>query len=162
MSESVLTQEILTCAKDALARGFKILALELHERLRGQRTQISTRSTPLQTNPNLALKPWLDGTEANYGVACGLSNLCVVDCDYGLKTNQDLLLWMEKNALPPTLVVRSGRDAEYAGFHLYYLGAVPTTGFDIDGVKGEFKSDRRVCSWRGIDAPVGQEIRNRA
>ena len=105
----------------------------------------------------IALKPWLDGTEANYGVACGLSNLCVVDCDYGLKTNQDLLLWMEKNKLPPTLVVRSGRDAEYAGFHLYYLGAVPTTGFDIDGVKGEFKSIGGYVVGAGSMHPSGKK-----
>ena len=156
MSESVLTQEILTCAKDALARGFKILACEPKDKAPWAKYSIHAVNSATN-DPNIALKPWLDGTEANYGVACGLSNLCVVDCDYGLKTNQDLLLWMEKNKLPPTLVVRSGRDAEYAGFHLYYLGAVPTTGFDIDGVKGEFKSIGGYVVGAGSMHPSGKK-----
>lgn len=156
MSESVLTQEILTCAKDALARGFKILACEPHDKAPWAKYSIHAVNSATN-DPSIALKPWLDGTEANYGVACGLSNLCVVDCDYGLKTNQDLLLWMETNHLPPTLVVRSGRDAEYAGFHLYYLGAVPTTGFDIDGVKGEFKSIGGYVVGAGSMHPSGKK-----
>ena len=89
MSESVLTQEILTSAKDALARGFKILACEPKDK--APWAKYSVHAVNSATNdPNIALKPWLDGTEANYGVACGLSNLCVVDCDYGLKNKSRL------------------------------------------------------------------------
>jgi len=156
MSESVLTQEILASAKDALARGFKILACEPKDKAPWAKYSIHAVNSATNDS-NIALKPWLDGTEANYGVACGLSNLCVVDCDYGLKTNQDLLLWMEKNKLPPTLIVRSGRDAEYAGYHLYYLGAVPTTGFEIDGVKGEFKSIGGYVVGAGSMHPSGKK-----
>ena len=156
MSESVLTQEILASAKDALARGFKILACEPKDKAPWAKYSIHAVNSATN-DAAIALKPWLDGTEANYGVACGLSNLCVVDCDYGLKTNQDLLLWMEKNKLPPTLIVRSGRDAEYAGYHLYYLGAVPTTGFEIDGVKGEFKSIGGYVVGAGSMHPSGKK-----
>ena len=91
------------------------------------------------TDKSVALKPWADGHEANYGISGGKSNLCFVDCDHGLQDETALYAWMQKNNLPPTLIVRSGRDTE-AGFHLYYSGAVPTCGFQIDGVTGELKS----------------------
>ena len=139
MSESVLTQEILTCAKDALARGFKILVCEPHDK--APWAKYSPHAVNSATNDAaIALRPWLEGTEANYGIACGLSNLCVIDCDKGLKSSNDLLLWMEKNKLPPTLVVKSGRDSEDIGFHIYYLGAVPGTTLELDGVVGDLKS----------------------
>jgi hypothetical protein len=139
MSESVLTQEILASAKDALARGFKILACEPKDKAPWAR--YSPHAVNSATNDAaIALRPWLEGTEANYGIACGLSNLCVIDCDKGLKSSNDLLLWMEKNKLPPTLVVKSGRDSEDIGFHIYYLGAVPGTTLELDGVIGDLKS----------------------
>ena len=139
MSESVLTQEILASAKDALARGFKILACEPKDK--APYAKYSPHAVNSATNDAaIALRPWLEGTEANYGIACGLSNLCVIDCDKGLKSSNDLLLWMEKNKLPPTLVVKSGRDSEDIGFHIYYLGAVPGTTLELDGVVGDLKS----------------------
>jgi hypothetical protein len=139
MSESVLTQEILASAKDALARGFKILACEPKDK--APYAKYSPHAVNSATNDAaIALRPWLEGTEANYGIACGMSNLCVIDCDKGLKSSNDLLLWMEKNKLPPTLVVKSGRDSEDIGFHIYYLGAVPGTTLELDGVVGDLKS----------------------
>jgi len=139
MSESVLKDEILASAKDALARGFKILACEPKDK--APYAKYSPHAVNSATNDAaIALRPWLEGTEANYGIACGMSNLCVIDCDKGLKSSNDLLLWMEKNKLPPTLVVKSGRDSEDIGFHIYYLGAVPGTTLELDGVVGDLKS----------------------
>jgi hypothetical protein len=142
-SETTLVASELTdlrhAAGDALARGFSIFACEPHGK------------TPLAkyaphgfkngtTDPLRATLPYAAGIPANYGVALGASNLTVVDADHGLKSIDDLRSWMERNNLPETLVVQTGRDGD-AGFHLYFSGARPTTVFELDGVTGELKGE---------------------
>jgi hypothetical protein len=134
---TALVEEILASAKDALARGFKILACKPNGKDPWP-TYSPHAVNDCTSNPETALKPWKDGTTANYGIGCGHSNICVVDCDKGLTTLEEFEKWRIKNQLPETLTVKSGREG--LGIHLYYTGAVPTTGFDIDGITGELKS----------------------
>jgi len=124
-------------AEDALARKFAILALEPQSKLPYARySPHAVNSATI--NPTLALRPYNDGVPANIGVACGKSNLAVIDVDKGISSLEELRAWREKNHIPATLTVISGRDG--FGAHLYFSGSVPTTTFDLDGVTGEVKS----------------------
>src|SRR5207302_1677223 len=106
-------------------------------------------------NLEIALRPWRENQPANYGVACGKSNLTVVDADHGLKDYTALRSWMEKHSLADTFIVQSGRDGE-AGFHLYYRGAIRTTGFNLAGVTGELKSIGGYVVGAGSVHPSGK------
>ena len=138
MSDPKLVGEILASAQDALARGFAILTCEPHDKspwalYSPHAVNSSTR------NPDIALKAWKDGHEANYGVGCGPSGLTVVDVDEGVHSVEELLAWMNTHNLPMTLTVISGREG--FGAHLYYTKSVKTTPYNIGGVKGELRGN---------------------
>lgn len=82
---------------------------------------------------------WKRTPDANIGIACEASNLCVVDCDHGFTCFEDLVAWSERNGLPATYAVRSGRRPEF-GVQLYYHGAISGMRFELDGVRGDIKS----------------------
>ncbi len=154
MSDPKLVGEILASAQDALARGFAILTCEPHDKspwalYSPHAVNSSTR------NPDIALKAWKDGHEANYGVGCGQSNICVVDVDHGISTVEEFEKWKVTNGFPETFTVISGRDG--FGAHMYYSGAVPTTGFDIGGVTGELKSHGGYVVGAGSVHPSGKK-----
>src|SRR5208282_550553 len=135
MSDPKIVNELKQAAQDSLNRGFKILTCIPHKK--DPWPQYSPHAVnSAENDPTIALKPWNDGHEANYGVAGGKSNLTIIDCDSGLQDDAALYAWMAKNSLPETFIVRSGRTTS-AGYHLYFSGAVPTTGYQIDGVVGE-------------------------
>ena len=52
---------------------------------------------------------WAQYPNANVGIACGASDLYVVDCDHGLKSEEDFRAWHARNNLPATYTVRTGR-----------------------------------------------------
>jgi hypothetical protein len=137
MADEKLVQELKAAAEDALARGFAILICEPKDKLPWSKYSLHGVKDATRV-PEEALKPWNEGQEANYGIAGEQSNLCVVDCDKGLSSPEQLFDWMKKNGLPDTFIVQSGR----AGFgaHIYYSGAMPSVKFDLDGVLGEIKS----------------------
>jgi hypothetical protein len=125
-------------AEDALSRNFFILAVEPQSKQPlGKYSPNGVRSA--SSDPKVALRPYDDGIAANYGVACGKSNLAVIDIDKGVSSVEELKRWMEKNSLPETLTVVTGRDG--FGAHLYYRGAVPSTDFALNGVSGDVKSN---------------------
>jgi hypothetical protein len=137
MADTAVVQQLKAAAEDALKRGFAILTCQPHKK--DPWALYSPHAVNSATiNPELALKPWNDGTEANYGVAAGKSNLTIIDCDSGLQDEAALYEWMKKNNLPMTFIVKSGRTSAF-GAHLYYSGAVQTTGYQIDGVVGELR-----------------------
>jgi Bifunctional DNA primase/polymerase, N-terminal/Protein of unknown function (DUF3987) len=149
-----LVGEILASAKEALARGFAILTCEPHDKApwalySPHAVNSSTR------NPDIALKAWADGHEANYGVGCGQSNLCVVDVDHGINNLEEFEKWRTDNGFPETYTVISGREG--FGAHMYYSGAIPTTGFDIGGVTGELKSHGGYVVGVGSMHPSGKK-----
>jgi hypothetical protein len=124
-------------AEDALSRGFAIMACMPHEK--NPYTKYSPHACNSATrNPSVALLPWVNGEEANYGVSCGASNLTVVDVDHGIADAAQFEAWKHEFGIPETFTVQSGREGE-AGFHMYFSGAVKTCGFEIGGVTGELK-----------------------
>jgi Bifunctional DNA primase/polymerase, N-terminal/AAA domain len=87
---------------------------------------------------------WKKHPQANIGIATGESDLVVMDADHGLTSYEEFIAWRDRNALPPTYTVHSGRRPEY-GAQMYYRrkGGVTTQGrktFRLDGVTGDFKS----------------------
>ena len=87
-----------------------------------------------------ALRAWWTRTpNANVGVSCGPSGLCVLDADHGLKDEADFKAWRDRNGLPVTYTVRSGRRPEF-GVQSYYAGSLKDGKFELDGVTGEIKS----------------------
>lgn len=92
---------------------------------------------------------WNKHPTANIGISCGLSNFLVMDADHGLTCYEEFIAWRDRNGLPPTYTIRSGRrfksdgSPEY-GVQMYYRGAITTQGrktWKLDGVTGDFKSD---------------------
>jgi hypothetical protein len=150
-----LVDDLKTSAKNALTRGFAILTVESEEKKPWAKYSPNAVNSATR-NPEIALKAWNDGEPANYGVACGQSNLTVVDCDHGLNSIEELYTWMNQNNIPETFIVQSGRDGE-AGFHLYFTGAVPTCGFKIGHVTGEFKGYGGYVVGQGSVHPSGKK-----
>ncbi|HZW96118.1 MAG TPA: bifunctional DNA primase/polymerase [Candidatus Eremiobacteraceae bacterium] len=141
-------------AEDALRRGFAIMTCE--PRAKKPWGKYSPHGCDSATShPEVALRPYTDNEEANYGIGCEKTNLTVVDCDHGLADESALLDWMLKHDIPQTLIVRSGRDGE-AGFHLYYSGAEPTGSFELDGVTGELKGVGSLVVGPGSIHPSGK------
>jgi hypothetical protein len=80
---------------------------------------------------NIVREWWTKSPDSNIGIACGLSNLCVLDFDNG----GDLPEWLKKLK---TLKVETPR-----GIHVYLFGARPSAKmFDSNGKHiGEIKSE---------------------
>jgi hypothetical protein len=150
-----LVEEIRASAEDALERGFAIIACLPHEK--GPWAKYSEHGcNSASRNKAVALKPWDDGTEANYGISCGPSNITVLDADHGLTTEAEWLAWKKEQNLPDTLTVLSGRDGEM-GIHMYYSGAVPTCGFKLGSVTGELKGSGGYVVGPGSVHPSGKK-----
>lgn len=150
-----LIEEIKASAEDALDRGFAILTCTPHEK--SPWAQYSPHAWQSATrNRDLALKPWNDGHEANYGIACGPSNVTVLDADHGLKTEAEWIAWKKEHKLPDTYSVLSGRDGEL-GIHMYYSGAVATCGFKLGDVTGELKGIGGYVVGPGSVHPSGKK-----
>jgi Bifunctional DNA primase/polymerase, N-terminal len=90
-------------------------------------------------DPALIKRWWAQIPACNPAIACGASNLLVIDVDEGLSSWEHAREWMLRNGLPPTYAVRTGRRTSY-GAQLYYSGAVATTYFELDGCSGQIKS----------------------
>lgn len=136
MSDPQVVQQLMGSAQDALNRGFSILICKPHAKDPWPKYSEHAVNS-CSRDPKVALKPWVDGEEANYGVGGGPSNITIIDVDKGIANYDALRHWMEAMGLPDTLIVQSGRTGY--GAHLYYSGAVPTTPYDFDGVVGELR-----------------------
>jgi hypothetical protein len=82
---------------------------------------------------------WARMPNSNVGISCGPSGLCVLDADHGLASYEDFKAWRDRNGLPVTYSVRSGRRPEF-GVQSYYAGSLKDGKFELDGVTGEIKS----------------------
>lgn len=157
MADPKIVAALKAAAEDALSRGFAILVCEPHDK--APYAKYSPHAVNSSTRiPEIALAAWNAGEEANYGVGCGPSNLTVVDCDHGLNSAEELRAWMKEHHIPETFTVQSGRKGE-AGFHLYYSGAVATTGFKIGNVTGELKGLGGYVVGPGCVHPSGDKYR---
>jgi hypothetical protein len=156
---NIITGEVArlaTAVDNAISRDFAVLTCEPRDKLPWAR--YSPHGVHSATkDKDIASKPYEGGHAANFGVACGQSDLAVVDIDHGLNSAEELDAWMVKNDLPPTLAVRTGRRTEY-GIHLYYRGAVPQTTFDLGGCRGEVKSIGGYVLGSGSRHPISGEL----
>ncbi len=64
----------------------------------------------------------------------------MLDADHGLADEAAFIAWCDRNGLPPTYTVRSGRRPEF-GVQSYYAGSLKDRKFELDGVTGEIKSE---------------------
>jgi hypothetical protein len=92
------------------------------------------------TDPGKINGFWMRTPAANIGIACGFSDLFVVDADHGLASFEDFEAWRYRNQIPYTYTVRTGRRTSYA-VQMYFRGAVENNGaWELDGVRGEIRS----------------------
>ncbi len=83
---------------------------------------------------------WTRTPNANVSISCGPSGLCVVDADHGITCLEDFVAWRDRNQLPVTYTVRTGRRPEF-GVHMYFVGPIPDVGtWKLDGCSGQVKS----------------------
>jgi Bifunctional DNA primase/polymerase, N-terminal/AAA domain/Primase C terminal 1 (PriCT-1) len=83
---------------------------------------------------------WTKWPEANVGIACGPSNLCVLDIDHGIADADSFRIWREAVGLPETYTVRTGRRPEF-GVQMYYSGAIADVSlWKLNGCEGQIKS----------------------
>lgn len=155
ISNPEVIKQLRAAAQDSLDRGFSILTCEPHAK------DPWAKYSPHAVNsasrvPDIALKAWNDGHEANYGVAGGPSNITIVDVDKGIPNATALKNWMDAVGLPETFTVQTGRDGEF-GAHLYYSGAVKTTPYQIEGVVGELRGNGAYVVGPGSIHPSGKK-----
>jgi hypothetical protein len=83
---------------------------------------------------------WTKTPDANIGIACNPSNLCVLDVDHGLADEDDLCEWLKESGLEPSYAVRTGRRPEF-GVQLYFDGTIPDVGlWRLSRCEGQVKS----------------------
>lgn len=83
---------------------------------------------------------WSKWPDANVAVAGNGSGIAVLDIDHGLTDNAALRAWCERNGIPETYTVRTGRRPEF-GAQMYFAGAIPDVGvWQLDGCSGQVKS----------------------
>jgi hypothetical protein len=110
------------------------------------------------SNAEAQVRAWWGKTpNANIGIACGLSQLAVLDCDQGLSAESDFIAWRDRNRLPVTYTVRTGRRDSY-GVQMYYAGPMPDVGaWKLDGCSGQVKSlGGYVCAAGSIHPDSGE------
>jgi len=110
------------------------------------------------SNTEAQVRAWWGKTpDANIGIACGLSQLAVLDCDHGLTCYEDFVTWRNRNGLPVTYTVRTGRRDSY-GVQMYYAGPIPDVGeWKIDGCSGQVKSlGGYVCAAGSVHPDSGE------
>lgn len=125
----------LNTALDLASRGFHVFPLKPRDKwpIVAGGFKAATR------DPEQIALWWKRNPDANIGIACEASGLCVMDCDHGLTCYEDFIAWRDRNGLPPTYTVRSGRRPEF-GVQMYYRGPIPTSRWDLDGCSGDVKS----------------------
>ena len=129
---------MLSIALDLARRGFYVLPLVT----RDKRPIYAGGANAGTRDPEQIALWWKRNPDANLGIDCGHSDLIVMDCDHGLTCYEDFITWRDRNGLPPTYAVHSGRKPEY-GVQMYFRGAVTTQGrktWTLDGCTGDFKS----------------------
>jgi hypothetical protein len=154
-SNPAVVAELKLAAQDALDRGFAILTCEPKGKLPWAKFSPHAWKSATR-NPEIALRPWNEETEANYAVSCGMSNLTVVDCDSGFQTKDDFLAWKQKHNVPDTFTVHTGR-AEGYGVHMYFSGAVQTMAFEMGPVVGELRGQGAYVVGAGCIHPSGNK-----
>jgi hypothetical protein len=83
---------------------------------------------------------WMKWPDANVAVAGNGSGLAVLDVDHGLADESAWRAWCQRNGVPETYAVRTGRRPEF-GVQMYFAGRMADVGvFRLDGCSGQVKS----------------------
>jgi hypothetical protein len=125
----------LESALDLARRGFTVFPLKP----RDKHPIVAGGYKAATRDPEQLTLWWKRTPEANVGIACEASGLCVVDCDHGLTCLDDFIAWRDGNGLPATYTVRSGRRPEF-GVQMYYKGPIASSRWELDGCSGDIKS----------------------
>ena len=93
------------------------------------------------SNDEAQVRTWWSKTpNANVAIATGPSNLAVFDADHGFTDKAGFQAWRERNGLPTSYTVRTGRRDDY-GVQTYYSGIRNSTlHWEHDGASGDVKS----------------------
>ena len=83
---------------------------------------------------------WTKWPNCNVGIAPGASGMCVLDVDTGLTNLESFESWRERNGLPKTFSVRTGRRPEFR-VQMYFLGTrEDCDGWELNGCQGDIRS----------------------
>jgi hypothetical protein len=83
---------------------------------------------------------WTKWPDANVAIAGNGSQIAVLDVDHGLQDRAAWSAWRERNGIPETYTVRTGRRPEF-GAQMYFAGSMDDVGdFQLDGCRGQVKS----------------------
>jgi hypothetical protein len=100
---------------------------------------------------------WTKWPDANVAVAGNGSGIAVLDVDHGLLDQAAWRAWCERNGIPETYTVRTGRRPEF-GAQMYFAGAVPDVGtWQLDGCSGQVKSAGGYVMAAGCIHPDSRE-----
>jgi len=127
--------DFLNTALDLASRGFYVFPLKP----RDKRPIVAGGFKAATRDPEQIALWWKRNPDANIGIACEASGLCVMDCDHGLTCYEDFIAWRDRNGLPPTYTVRSGRRPEF-GVQMVYQGPTASSRWELDGCSGDIKS----------------------
>jgi hypothetical protein len=131
----------LETALDLARRGFHVLPLIP----RTKRPLVFGGCNAGTRDPEQIALWWKRKPDANIGIDCGHTNLIVMDADHGLACLEDFIAWRDRNGLPPTYTVRSGRrlredGSPEFGVQMYFRGSGKSRKWILDGCSGDFKS----------------------
>jgi hypothetical protein len=148
---------VLSAAQQALDKGWHIFAAPP----RTKKTYAGTHGSLDAVNTTAALTRWKTDPESNPCIRLDFSGLVVLDADHGLHSLEEAVAWAEKNGIPQTYIVSTGRDG--GGFHFYFFGTrtlpditrtrkkgIGRVGFELDGVSGDIKHHGHVVAEGGI------------
>src|SRR4051794_20152339 len=100
---------------------------------------------------------WAKTPDANVAIAGRQSGLAVTDVDYGIQDKASLDAWRERNGIPETYTIRTGRRPDF-GVQLYFDGSVSDVQkFTLDGCSGQIKSAGGYFMAAGCIHPSGEK-----
>lgn len=139
----------------ALERGFHVFPCKPRDK--HPLSSLAPHGVKDATNDKATIEKWWTiCPDANPAVALGPSNLTVLDADSGLETFDQAKEWRDRNRLPLTFAVRTGRRTSF-GLQLYFRGTSPNRPYFHDGVKGEVRSSGYYVLAAGAIHPVSGE-----
>jgi hypothetical protein len=143
---------LLDIALDCIRRGWYV-----HPLKPGGKIPVTKHGKNDATLDEARVREWWNrNPTCNVGISYGPSGLCVLDADHGLQNEGDFTAWRDRNGLPVTYAVRSGRRDEF-GVQSYYVGSLPDGRFELDGVRGDIKSAGGLVLAAGDIHPVSGE-----
>ena len=134
-----MTETFLEIALSCVRRGWNVFPCK--PRTKRPLGALAPHGFKDASNDEAKIRAWWAHTpDANVAIACGASNLSVLDVDHGFNSNEDLRNFLTVTDLPDTYAVRTGRRPEM-GVQFYFAGTVPDVGlFRWHGCEGQVKS----------------------